>query len=85
MVAESHVLETLSNGVPGPPQYAAYELVTGSTSKHTKATDVWAYGITVYVSKMSSDAHQYLAHADLFYRNYSPVDVPTKTVEPSIS
>lgn len=57
MVAASRSMANISSGIRGSSRYLAIELLTapsqvceGSTG-HTTKTDVWAFGMTAYVSK----------------------------------
>ena len=53
MLEASRSLANMSSGVRGTYRYLAYELVEIPDSSkrpcHTKQTDIWAFGMTVYV------------------------------------
>ena len=55
MIAASRSLANLSSGLKGTPRYLAYELLVapessdGRLSGHTMKSDVWAFGMTIYV------------------------------------
>ncbi|EJC98173.1 kinase-like protein [Fomitiporia mediterranea MF3/22] len=55
MIDASKSLVNLSTGIKGTPQYLAYELLADPSkyTKHSKESDVWAFGITVFVSNSS--------------------------------
>ncbi|KAL5523312.1 hypothetical protein ACEPAF_1579 [Sanghuangporus sanghuang] len=54
MLAASRSLANMSSGIRGTFRYLAYELLATpasggqTTARHTKETDVWAFGMTVY-------------------------------------
>ena len=50
MIAASRSFAVLKTEIKGTAQYLAYELIYDSKSKHTAKTDVWAFGMTVFVS-----------------------------------
>lgn len=51
MITASQSLAKVSSGLKGTPRYQAYELLSeGGFKGYTKEADVWAFGMTVYVS-----------------------------------
>ncbi len=50
----SHIITTsaasTTTGVGGSVRWMAVELLAVEAGKHTKQTDVWAYGMVIYVS-----------------------------------
>lgn len=52
IAASSKSVAKPSTGIRGTPRYLSYELVAfpDQYSQHTKESDVWAFGMTIYVS-----------------------------------
>lgn len=60
-----------SGGLNGTVRWMAYELfqLEDVEPEHTKASDVWAYGMTIYVSAYSSYWNSRVFDATFWYRN----------------
>lgn len=52
MVSPSCTLANLSSTVKGTTQFWAPELIETDHERHSKETDVWAFGMAVYVGSM---------------------------------
>ena len=50
MLAASRTLAQLTSDLKGTSSYLSYELVTERCMGHTKQSDVWAFGMTIFVS-----------------------------------
>lgn len=69
-----------STGIRGTPRYLAYELITllDQHPRHTKESDVWAFGMTVFVSPicLCHTRHELTPPITGTYRSRTPIFAP---------
>lgn len=64
-------MSRISSRVEETSPWMAIELIIGQQADYTKASDVWAFGMTAYVSPYRSLPRQHHSHS-LPGRNYAP-------------
>ena len=78
MILSSQTLTSTTGGVKGSLRWMAPELLTGAT-KHTAETDVWAFGMTIYVSTPTY-IQRYRETHFLFINRLPPTGISSKRV-----